>query len=305
LSPSSQTTHSLPSVGMSAGTTFDSPDLKTALLAEVPVEDVPPPAYDATDVEIAIHPPMSSPEFRLVSRIKAFSLTALYTMIFAITTLIFCLYGSLVIGFSYDERLAAFTRVTYASLFGSAVLGPIYFTNRRFVACVKTRNEVANIHLANGRLFKALGHSLLLCAAVIGVATSAATIGCGLIFWPFVYSDGLSTKKMAVAAILIPAASLLGGLRWTLEVVTMTMWILIRIPKISAGLEGAKYDRLVKIAISITTVRWFMQGAVSALPLCVLLLTRSLMDKCVAYYDKYREPVVDTAEPQLEPSGSV
>lgn len=233
---------------MSAGIAFESPDLKKSPLAEVPVEDVPPPAYEAADVETAISPPISSPESRPVSRIKAFSLAALYTITFAITALVFCLYGSLVIGFSYDERLAAFTRVTYASLLGSFLLGPIYFTNRRFVTCIKTRNEVTNIHLANGRLLKALGHSLVLCAAVIGLVASAATIGCGLIFWPFVYSDGLSTKKIVVAAVLVPVASLLGGLRWTLEVVTMTMWVLIRIPKISTGLEGAKFDRLVKIA---------------------------------------------------------
>lgn len=230
---------------MSAGTALDSPDLKKLPLAEVPVvEDVPPPAYDASDVETTILPPISSPE----SRIKAFFLTAMYTMIFAITALIFCLYGSLVIGFAYDERLAAFTRVTYASILGSFVLGPIYFTNQRFMTCIKTRNRVVNVQLANGRLLKALGHSLLLCAAVTGVVASAATIGYGLIFWPFVYSDSLSTKEMVVAAVLVPVASLLGGLRWTLEVVTMTMWILIRIPKISAGLEGAKRDRLIKIA---------------------------------------------------------
>lgn len=248
-SSSSRTTHSLPPVSMSAGTTFESPDLKKSPLVEVPVEeDVPPPTYEVADIETAIPPPMPSPESRPVSRIKAFSFTALYTIIFAIATLIFCLYGSLVIGFSYDERLAAFTRLTYAALLGSFVLGPIYFTNSGFITCIKTRNEVANIHLANGRLLKALGHSLLLCAAVLGVVASAATVGCGLIFWPFVYSGSLSTKKMVVAVVLIPVASLLGGLRWTLEFVTMTMWIVIRIPKISTGLEGAKHDRLIVIA---------------------------------------------------------
>lgn len=29
------------------------------------------------------------------------------------------------------------------------------------------------------------------------------------------------------------------------------------------------------------------------------------MDKCVAYYDKYREPVVEAVEPQPEPPVSV
>ena len=43
----------------------------------------------------------------------------------------------------------------------------------------------------------------------------------------------------------------------------------------------------------------------STLPLCVLFLTPGLMDKCVAYYDKYREPVVKAAEPQPEPPISV
>lgn len=232
---------------MNANTTLESLDLKKSLLTEV-VEDVPPPAYDAVDVEPAIPQSRSLPESRLVSRVKTFFLTILYTVAFAIMTLIFCLHGSLAIGFPYDERLAVMTRVTYASILGSVILGPIYFTNQRFMILVKAKNGVVNIHMANGRLLKALGQSLLLCVIAIGIATSAATLGYGLTFWPLVYSDSLSTKKMVVDAVLIPVACLLGGFRWTLEVVTMMMWVLIRIPKISTGLEGGKYDKLIKIA---------------------------------------------------------
>lgn len=232
---------------MSADTTLKSLDPKKPLLTET-VEGVPPPAYDAVDVEPAIPQPTSSPESRPVSRVKTFFLTVLHTAAFAIVTLIFCLHGSLVIGFPHDERLAAFIRATYASILGSTILGPIYFTNQRFTTILKARNEIINIHAANGRLLKASGHSLLLCGIVIGMVTPAATIGYGLVFWPLVYSENLSTKKMVVDAVLIPAACLLGGLRWTWELVTMTMWILIRIPKISTGLEGDKHNRLIKIA---------------------------------------------------------
>lgn len=43
----------------------------------------------------------------------------------------------------------------------------------------------------------------------------------------------------------------------------------------------------------------------STLPLCVLLLTPNLMDKCVAYYDRYRGPAVEATRPQPEPPVSV
>lgn len=239
---------------MSTNPTPESLDLKKVLIEAV--EDIPPPAYDALDVEVAIPRSTSSPESRPVSRVKAFFLTILYVVAFVITTLIFCLYGSLAIGHSYDERLAAFARVTYASIFGSVILGPIYFTNQRFMTFMKAKNEVVNTHMANGRLLKAFGHSVLLCAIVTGVAASAATFGCGLIFWPFIYSDSLSTKKMVVNAVLIPVACLLGGLRWTWEAVSVAMWILIRIPRISTGLEGDKYDRLIKMAYVSAPVPW-------------------------------------------------
>ena len=95
------------------------------------------------------------------------------------------------------------------------------------------------------------------------------------------------------------------------------MWVLIRIPKISTGLEGDKYDMLIRIgcvsvlvpsmdsflmhgpffSIAYTILEWFLKGAVSALSLCVLLLTLRLMDKCVAYH----EPVVEAVEAQPEP----
>ena len=232
---------------MSANTTLESLDLKKSFLTEV-AEDVPPPAYDAVEVETAIPQLTSSPEFQPGSRVKTFFLTILYTVAFAIMTLIFCLNGSLAIGFPYDERSAVFIRATYASILGSAILGPIYFTNQRFTTLVKMRNEVVNIHMVNGRLLKALAHSLLLCAIVTATVISAAVLGYGFIFWPLVYSDNLSTKKMVVNAVLIPVACLLGGLRWTWELVAMMMWILIRIPKISTGLEGDKYDKLIKMA---------------------------------------------------------
>ena len=244
---------------MSANTTLESLDIKKPLLAEtVAAEDVPSPAHDVVDVETAIPQLASSPESRPASRVKAFLLTILYTVTFAITTLIFCLYGSLAIGFPYDERFAAFARVTYASILGSVILGPVYFTSKRFVTFMKARNEAVNVHMANGRLLKALGHSVLLCAVVIGVVASAATLGYGLIFWPLVYSDSFSTKKMVIDAVLVPVACLLGGLRWAREVITMTMWILVRVPKISTGLEGSKYDRLIKIAYVLSAlVFWF------------------------------------------------
>lgn len=36
----------------------------------------------------------------------------------------------------------------------------------------------------------------------------------------------------------------------------MMMWVLIRIPKISTGLEGVKYDRLIKIAYVFAVIRF-------------------------------------------------
>lgn len=41
-----------------------------------------------------------------------------------------------------------------------------------------------------------------------------------------------------------------------------------------------------------------VQGVAATLPLCVLFLRPSWMDKFVAYYDKYREPIVEAADPQ-------
>ena len=217
-------------------------------LEKLPAEVVTslPPA--SSDAEVAVSQLTPPPEFPQASRLEAFSLTFLYTVAFAVATLIFCLHGSLVIGFPYDERLVAFSRATYASILGSLVLGPVYFTNERFITYLKAKNEVVNTHLANGRLLKTFGHSVLLCAVAIAAVMSASALGLGLIFWPLVYSDTVPTEKMTVDAILVPVACLLGGLRWAYEMVSMVMWTLIRIPKISTGLEGNKYDRLVKIA---------------------------------------------------------
>jgi hypothetical protein len=231
---------------MSNGSNTESPDLKELSLVEV-VEDIPPPpAYDTIDSEAAI------PSFGLqpVSRPQTFFFTILYTVAFTIATLVFCLQGSLAIGFPHDERAAGFARVTYASILGSVLLGPVYFTSQRFMISTKAKHEIVNIHLANGRLLKALGRSVLLCALVIGVVASAASLGYGLMFWPVVYSETETapTEKMAIDAALIPVACLLGGLRWAYEMVNLTMWILIRIPKISTGFEGTKYDRTMKIA---------------------------------------------------------
>ena len=141
-----------------------------------------------------------------------------------------------------------YTNVTCASILGSVVLGPIYFTNRQFMTFMKGRNEVVHVHIANGRLLRALGRSLLFLTIATGVVATAATFGYGLVFWPLVYSESRTTKKMVVDAVLIPVACLLGGLRWTHEVVGMAMWVLVRIPNISAGLEGDKYDKLLKIS---------------------------------------------------------
>ena len=219
------------------------------LPAEV-VKDVSlPPASSSIDVEVAVPQPTPPPEFPQATRLRTFSLTILYTVAFAVATLIFCLHGSLLIGFpQYDERLAASWRATYASILGGVVLGPVYFTSERFMTYLKAKNEVVNTHLANGRLLKTFGHSALVCAVAIAAAMSAAALGLGLIFWPLVYSDAVPAEKMVVDAILVPVACLLGGLRWVYEMVSMAMWTLIRIPKISTGLEGSKYNRLVRIA---------------------------------------------------------
>jgi hypothetical protein len=232
---------------MSPNPTFEPPNLKKPLLTEV-VEAVPPPPYDVVDVEAAIPQPTLALESRPVSRVKAFFLMVAYTVAFAIVSLLICLRGSLTIGFGYDERSAAFARATYASTLGSVILGQIYFANQRFVTFMKTRGGAVNTHMASGRLLKALGCSVLFSIIVTGVVTSAATFGSGLIFWPVMYSDSLTTEEMVVDAVLIPVACLLGGLRWTYEMVGMMMWVLVRIPKISTGLEGDKYDRLMRIA---------------------------------------------------------
>jgi len=310
-------------VGMSANTSFEFPDLRKPLLAEVLEVGTPSSTCDVTDVEAAIPQTTPSPESRPVSRVKAFFLTVLYTLVFAFTTSVVCLCGSVSIGFPYDERSAVYTRVTFASILGSVVLGPIYFTNQRFMVFVKGRNEVVHAHVANGRLLKALGRSLLLFTVATGAVGTAAAFGYGLVFWPLVYSDNCTTKKMVVDAVLVPVACLLGGLRWTREVVGMAMWVLVRIPKISTGLEGDKCDKLIKIScvysflflvfflmsvvfsVIFTVFRWSTEGAASALPLCVLFLKPGLMDKLVAHYDKYRESVVKAARPQPEPPVSI
>jgi len=247
-----------PTARMSANPSSDSPDLQKNPLTEV-VEDVPPPAYNVHDVEAAIAQSATSPKSQPESRTKTFLLTTLYTVIFAIAAVIFGLRGSWTIGFGYDEELAAYARSTYAGIIGSIILGPIFFTNRRFRGYMGARKEAINIHIANGRLIKALGNSLLYFAVVTGAAAFAAALGYGLMFWPLEYSDSLSTEKMVVRAILIPVACLFGGFRWTCEMVSMAMWILIRAPRISAGLEGEKYERLIKIvcALPVSCVFFF------------------------------------------------
>jgi len=232
---------------MSADPSFEFPDLQKPPLTEV-VEDVPPPAYDALDIEAAIAQSAASPKSQPESRVKTFFLTTiLYTIAFAIAAAAFGIHGSWLIGFPYDEELEAFARAAYASILGSVILGPVYFTNKRFMGYMGARKEAANTHMANGRLIKALGHSLLFFNIVTVAAAFAAALGYGLIFWPLEYSESLSTGKMVVNAIFIPVASLLGGLRWTYEMVSIAMWILVRAPKISTGLEGEKYERLIKI----------------------------------------------------------
>lgn len=246
--PPSQTTLLHITFSMSADSNIEPSGLKKPLFAGV-AEDGPPVAgNDGVDAEAPIIQTTCSLESQPIYRSKAFFFTVLYTVAFAVVTLILCLHGSLTIGFPYDERPAVFTRVAYASILGSAILGPAYFTSKRFTTFMKTRHETINIHMANGRLLKTLGHSVLLSAVVTGVVGSAASVGHGLIFWPLVYSESVPTEKMVVGSVLVPVACLLGGLRWTYEIVSIAMWVLIRIPKISSGLEGDKYDRVMKIA---------------------------------------------------------
>lgn len=228
---------------MSADPNFEPPELKKPFLTEV-AKDIPLPGYDAVDAEAAI-PQLT--ESWPVSRVKSFFLTILYTVAFAITTTVFCLHGSLSIGFPYDERSAASARVTYASILGCVILGPIYFTNQRFMAFMKARSDVINIHTANGRLLKAFGETALFCTIATGVGAFTVTLGYGLIFWPLLYSDNLTTKKMVIDAVLAPVACLLGGFRWAREAISITMWMLVRVPKISTGLEGGKYEKLIRM----------------------------------------------------------
>lgn len=234
---------------MNPDSNVESPDLKKPLPAEVVGSDLPPGSGKETvDAEASVLQPSSSPESRGVSRVGSFFFTISYTAAFAIVTLLLCLHGSQTIGFPYDERSAVFARTTYASIIGSIVLGPVYFTSKRFMTFMKARHEAINIHTANGRLFEALRHPVLLSAVVVGTAASAASLGHGLIFRSLVYSESVPTEKMVIDSVLVPVACLLGGLRWTYEVVSTAMWVLVRIPKISTGLEGDKYDRLMKIA---------------------------------------------------------
>lgn len=266
---------------MGANSTFEASNLTKLPLVEVE-EGVPPPAYDAIDAETAV--PNPSPEIR-PSRAKALFFS---TAAFTITTLIFCLYGSLAIGFPYDEREAAFKRVTFASILGGIILGPVYFTSKGFVTFASARHEVINNRIANGKLFRAFGHSVILCAVVIAVVASAASLGYGLVFRQLVYSDSVPTEKMVLDAVLVPVACLIGGIRWAYEMLNISMWVLVRMPKISTGFEGAKHDRLVGITATFTVFRFMAEGVVAAWPLCVLFIRPGLRDKCVAYYDRYR-----------------
>lgn len=238
--------HTPPQAVMSVNPTLESSDLKKLSIPEV-VEDVPLPTYDTVDLEAA-NPRSTPSEFRPASRVKTFFLTALYTAAFTITTLMFCLHGLVFIGSPYNERLEVFERGIYASIFGSIILGPMYFTNQSFMTFAKARNEVINIHMTNGRLIRAFRDLALFCAVVVGAVVSAATLGSGLVFWPLVHSNDPFTKNMAVDAALTPIAGLFGGLRWSYEVIGMMIWTLVRIPRISTGLEGDKYENLIKIA---------------------------------------------------------
>lgn len=235
---------------MGTDSTIEASDLKKLPLVE-DGEDVPPPAYDAIGTEAAV--PIHSPEI-CPSWVKTFFFTTFFTVAFTITTLIFCLYGSLAIGFPYDEREAGFKRVTFASILGGVILGPIYFSSRGFMTFIRTKHEVINNRIAKGKLFRAFGHSVILCAVVVGVVASAASLGYGLVFRPFVYSESAPTEKMVLDAVLVPVACLIGGIRWAYEMLNISMWVLIRIPNISTGFEGAKYDRLMKITYAFLSV---------------------------------------------------
>lgn len=283
---------------MGADSTIEASDLTKLPPVEVE-EGVPPPAYDAIDAEAA--DPNPSPEI-CPSRAKPLLFS---TVAFTITTLIFCLYGSLAIGFPYDEREAAFKRVTFASIFGSVILGPVYFTSKGFITFASARHEVINNRIANGNLFRSFGHSVILCAVMIGVVASAASLGYGLVFWQLVYSDSVPTEKVLLDAALVPVACLIGGIRWAYEMLNISMWVLIRIPKISTGFEGAKHDRLVGIAVTFTVFRFMVEGIVAAWPLCVLFIGPGLRDKCVAYYDRYRGPALEAPGSQPDSSLSV
>lgn len=232
---------------MNADSNIQPPDLKKSPPTEV-VGDGLPPGKEAIETEASILQLSPSPESGRISRVKTFFFTILHTAAFAIVTLLLCLHGSMIIGFPYDERSSVFARTTYASILGTLVLGPVFFTNERFMTFVKARYEIINTHTANGRLFKALWHSVLLSAVAVGTVAFAASFGHGFIFWSLVYSESVPTEKMVIDAVLVPVACLLGGFRWTYEVVSIAMWVLIRIPKISTGLEGDKYDRLMKMA---------------------------------------------------------
>ena len=233
---------------MSAESRIKPPDLEKPLPAEV-VEGDAPPAKETVNAEASVPPPTPSPELRPISRVKALFLTTSYTVAFAIVTLVLCLHGSLTTD-AHDRSV--FIARTYASILGSVALGPVYFTNKRFMVSMKARHEAINIRLANGRLCKALGHSVRLGFIVIGVVASAALLGHGLTSWPLVHFKMVSALDVANGAIHIPCACLLSGLRCVYEMVSITMWVLIRVPKISTGLEGDKYDRLMKIAYVLT-----------------------------------------------------
>ncbi|KAF9787878.1 hypothetical protein BJ322DRAFT_586429 [Thelephora terrestris] len=112
----------------------------------------------------------------------------------------------------------------------STVLSSDLFTSpARFMTCTKARHEIINIRIANGKLSKAFQQSVPLWAVVICVVASAASLGYGLISWSLVYSDSLSTGKIVLGAVLVPVACLLSGLRWAYEMVSSTMWVLIRV----------------------------------------------------------------------------
>lgn len=273
-------------------------------------EGVHPPVYNPTGAEAATPQSTTSPEFQPETQFDTNILAFLYTIVFIFTTVGLCWLGSYNITVQPDEQQQAFARLIYASLLGSIVLGPILFTNRRFSDFKKAKAEAFMVHTANGRLLEALKHiSFLYIVIVIGASAIAATVGYGLIFWPLVYSESLSTMKMVEDAAIIPLACFLGGFRLLWAVYNILLWTLIRVPKIS-GLEGEKYDKLIKtgcgfalvyfigsclmltvFSIAFTLFACFFGAFVSPWTVLVLWLTPSLMDKIVACFDRYREPV--------------